>query len=440
LHSEAMSRLRSAFVAASSSILALTCACGGGQTGDEQHGDAGSVLQELKGTATRVTADSGFPNSAAQDNWNFGWRMYHQLAQPDQNIFFSPYSISSAVAMLVAGAAGQTKAEIDAAMSFTGDDGTAFHQARNSVAQALDARNHAATQNQDAQALHVSNDLWLDPSFHPSSAFLDTLSAYYGAGAFLAPFSTNPEAARTAINQRVASETQQLIPNLLPAGSIDPAVVFVLTNALYFKSNWSNEFSKDATHDAPFTTASGATASVSMMNATFETGYYSGSDYTVVSLPYFGHELELVAILPSAGTFADYVAQLQPDMLATATSATASLETKNINLSFPKFDITSVIPLKTELQALGMQQAFDEVQANFDDLLGPGVYVSDAFHQATLSIDEQGTEAAAATALVGRAESAPPPPIQVVFDHPFVFFIRDIQTNALLFAGHYAQP
>ncbi|HVZ35245.1 MAG TPA: hypothetical protein VG963_22620, partial [Polyangiaceae bacterium] len=92
-----MSFLRSAAVAASSSILTLTCACGGGQTGDEQHGDAGSVLQELKGTAARVAADSGFPNSAAQDNWNFGWRMYHQLAQPDQNIFFSPYSISSAV-------------------------------------------------------------------------------------------------------------------------------------------------------------------------------------------------------------------------------------------------------------------------------------------------------------------------------------------------------
>src|SRR5690606_22881704 len=144
-------------------------------------------------------------------------------------------------------------------------DGDAFHQARNSVAQALESRNRAATPDVNAQTLRVTNDFWMAPEFRPESSFLDTLSAYYGASAFLAPFDTDPEAARLAINDKVASDTEQLIPDLLPPNSISSDVAFVLTNALYFKARWQSEFSKSATADEPFQAQSGASVSVPMM-------------------------------------------------------------------------------------------------------------------------------------------------------------------------------
>jgi serpin B len=424
-----------AFAAAFASALCFTCGCGGGQTGDEQTGDAGSLLQELRGTAARVVASGSLPNSASQDGWDFGWKFYHEEARPDQNAFFSPYSISTALAMLVAGAGGETKSEIDSALSFSNDDGPAFHEARNAVARALEARNHQGSESQQPQALRVSNDLWLETQYRPAPAFLDTLSAYYGAGVFLAPFVSDPEASRRAINQQVARETEQLIPEILPEGSIDPLVRFVLTNALYFKARWGNEFDKEQTRNEPFVSAAG-TSTVPMMHATFETRYFAGPDYQALALPYFGNELELVAIMPAEGSFEAYVSQLDAEGVSTAI---ASLATKNLQLGFPKFELTSEVPLKERLQALGMRQAFQD-DADFDQQLGPNLYISDAFHQATISLDEQGTEASAATALVGRDVSLPPPSIPVVFDHPFVFLIRDVQSNALLFVGHFAKP
>jgi serpin B len=409
---------------------------GGGQTGDEQTGNAGSVLQELRGTAARVAANGDLPNSASDDGWAFGWKFYAEEARPNENVFFSPYSISAATAMLVAGANGETKAEIDGALSFSADDGPAFHQARNAISSALAARNHDVGEDSNGQVLRVSNDLWLDPGFHPLPSFLDTLSGYYGAGVFLAPFSKDAEAARQAVNAKVATDTEQLIRELLPLHSVDGAVV-VLTNALYFKSNWANQFSKGLTADEPFVNAAGETKSVAMMHGMGGL-YYTGSDYQAIALPYSHGELELVAIMPAAGTFGQFSANLSAETVA---KARAALVPALLDLRFPKFEIDRRVPLAERLQALGMQRAFTD-KADFSRL-GDGVFISDALHQATLSLDEDGTEAAAATAFVVVPSSSsgnPPVPIPVVFDHPFVFFIRDIETNALLFVGHFASP
>jgi serpin B len=210
----------------------------------------------------------------------------------------------------------------------------------------------------------------------------------------------------------------------------------VLTNALYFKSTWANPFSPSLTRDEAFVRATGATANVPMMHATFETGYRAGPDYQVIRLPYFGIELELVAIMPTAGSFAGFVGQLDAETIAAASSGLTSV---NVDLGFPKLGITSTVPLKERLQGLGMQLAF-QPGADFDEQLGPLVFISEAFHQATITLDEEGTEAAAATAIVGVDTSAPPPPIPVTFDHPFLFFIRDIPTNTLLFVGQFTGP
>ncbi len=412
---------------------ALIIACGnGGQTGDE-HSD--NELQELKGKAQRLSASGPLPNSASDDGWDFGWKFYAEEATPEKNAFFSPYSISVASAMLVAGAAGETKTEMQQALSFS-SDGDAFHQARNAIAQALDARNRAATEMANAQTLRVTNDFWIQPDFRPAESFLDTLSAYYGASTFLAPFDTDPEASRRAINDKVALDTEQLIEDLLPPGSIEPSVVFVLTNALYFKARWANEFPKATTANEPFQAQSGASTDVPMMRVELGAPYFAGPDYDAVSLPYDKYELELVAIMPTEGTFDSFSQSLTADTVA---EISAELRQTQIDLRFPKFGIKSKVPLKQRLQALGMLQAFEEGRANFS-AMEANVFISNAFHDAIISIDEEGTVAAAATAFVGGTTSVPPPPIPVIFDHPFVFFIRDVETNALLFVGHYANP
>jgi serpin B len=174
-----------------------------------------------------------------------------------------------------------------------------------------------------------------------------------------------------------------------------------------------------------------------MMRSTLDASYFAGDDYTAVALAYEGRELELVAIMPTEGTFDAFTQNLSA---AAVTAIQGELQRARLDLRFPKLEIEAKVPLKTRLQALGMLRAFEETQADFS-AMGAAVFISDAFHDATISIDEEGTVAAAATAFVGVPTSEPiDPPIPVAFDHPFVFFVRDIETNALLFLGHYANP
>ncbi|HTV20519.1 MAG TPA: serpin family protein, partial [Polyangiaceae bacterium] len=211
----------------------------------------------------------------------------------------------------------------------------------------------------------------------------------------------------------------------------------VLTNALYFKARWANEFNKDLTADAPFAAQSGESVSVPMMHAQLSTGLVVTDEYTAIALPYDQNQLELVAIMPPLGSFGAFIEGLDA---ATAERIAAQLQPTDVDLSFPKLAIEAEVPLKDRLIALGMRTAFEDANADFSALSETPVVVSDAFHRATISIDEEGTIAAAATAFVLRPTSAPPEGVGVVFDHPFVFFVRDVQTNALLFVGHYANP
>jgi serpin B len=419
--------------------VAVVSGCGsntGGQTGDEHTESGNGVIEELTGTAQRLAASGDLPNSASADGWDFGWKFYEAEADPTQNTFFSPYSISVASSMLIAGAAGGTKTEMQAALEFS-TDGDAFHRARNSVAQALDARNRTATADQNAQTLRVVNDFWLDPSFRPLPSFLDTLSAYYGASAYLAPFGTDAEAARAAINEKVATDTEGLIEDLLPENSVNEAV-FVLTNALYFKARWQYQFFPDSTAQEPFTLQSGASVTVPMMHTQLlSAAQVVSDDYTAIAVPYDRHELELVAIMPAPGTFDAFVASLDA---ATVTRITNELEPAAVDLGLPKLTIKAKVPLRERLMELGMLQAFDQGLADFSALSNEATFISKAFHDATISIDEEGTVAAAATAFVGVPVSAPEVIIPITLDHPFVFFVRDVQSNALLFVGHYAAP
>jgi serpin B len=420
-------------------LFALGCAHGG-QTGEEADGSGmgkGEVIHEIRGTAERLEATGPEKGPASADNQDFAWRIFALESTPDQNTVLSPYSISVAAAMLSAGAGGETLSEIREALGFT-TEGDAFHAAHNRLLQSLEARNHEGSEETNAQTLKLTNDFWMLPELRPTEAFLDVLSAYYGIGVHLARFDTKPEASRQAINAKVAEDTGQLIDELLPEGSIDAAVVFVLTNAIYFKANWAEEFTPSLTERLPFQTNAGESLETPLMhNASFEARYEAASDFTAVALPYFGEELELVAIMPTLGTFESFVQGLDA---ARVESILGGLESGLVDLRFPKFEIEAEVPLKEHLQALGMVQAFSSISADFG-LIAPGVYISDAFHDATLILDEEGTEAAAATAFVGSQTSAPiDTPVPLVFDHPFVFLIRDVPTDATLFVGQFVSP
>jgi len=227
-----------------------------------------------------------------------------------------------------------------------------------------------------------------------------------------------------------------LIDELLPPGSIDPDVIFVLTNAIYFKSRWASPFSVAATEPGPFVTNSDDTAEALLMHQSeFSVPHQITDDYAAVALPYSGRELELVAIMPAAGTFEEFVDGLDA---ARIEAIRGGLENGYVDLRFPKFEIEASLPLREHLEALGMVQAFSQA-ADFG-LIHDDAFISDAFHDATIILDEEGTEAAAATAFVGSWLSAPPPGVPLTFDRPFVFYIRDIPTNAILFVGQYVTP
>ena len=405
----------------------------GGQTGEEFVNEFGDVVERLEGTKERAPAQSPEQGAAPEGLSDFAWDFYRQAADRDTNFVYSPYSISTAAAMLFAGAAGETRQEIASALRFM-DEGERFHQQRSDLALFLDSRNRAGTDVVDQQVLRVSNDLWLAPSFSPRQSYLELLSLYYGAPVHRTNFAEDPERSRQAINRKVALDTQQLIEELLPAQSIPEDTALLLTNALYFKARWRSEFSPSLTAPATFNSLAGPTT-VEMMQGIGVYGYAETEDYTAVSMDYSGSKLRMVAVQPTPGTFGAFVEALNA---AVVSAVLGAIQPQVLELRFPKLEISAKLALKEELKTAGMRLAFTKA-ADFSELSQTPVRVSDAFHQATLIVDEEGTEAAAATAIV----SVPVNPIvlqaSVVFDHPFVFFLQDVATGAVLFVGHYVQ-
>ena len=268
--------------------------------------------------------------------------------------------------------------------------------------------------------------------------FLDNLAQFYGAGMHVLDFIGAPEASRGIINGWVSDQTEAAIPELLPKGSIDSDVRFVLTNAVYFNAAWLHKFDSDNTVTGDFTKLDGSTVSASLMKQTEEFPYVDADGYFAVQLPYDGYEIAMVVLVPDAGSFdtvesgltASFVKDLQ-----------AALQTTNMNLTFPRFEYRQQVSLATTLQAMGMSAAFSAGAADFSGIDGTkNLFIADVIHEGFVKVNEEGTEAAAATAVIGKATSAPPPPIEVAVDRPFLFFIRDLETGAVIFVGRVVDP
>jgi serpin B len=394
-------------------------------------GDPTEVSSGLARNLSPQVADADYAALVAGDT-AFAVDLLHQVGGADGNLFFSPHSISQALAMTYAGAAGTTATQMADALHFTLPPAT-LHAAMDRLDLELASRATAATSDTRPFQLHVANAIWGQDGAPFQAPFLDTLAVNYGAGLHVVDYAHAAETARGTINDWVAARTNDKILDLLPVGSVDAGTRLVLTNAIYFSAAWAHPFEASATADGAFTTTGGPVA-VPMLHEVAELSYGAGDGYQAAEIPYDGEQLSMVVIVPDA--LASFQAALTPDKLAAVLHA---LSTASVTLTLPKFRFTAPLSLAPALQALGMVDAFGPA-ADFSGIDGArDLQITGVLHKGFVGIDEAGTEAAAATAVVVGTTSVPEPHTLVV-DRPFLFAIRDRPTGAILFVGRVVDP
>jgi len=426
-------------VSAASLLLLQACGGGGGDSPSANNTTPPNGTQAISSLA-RVTSPSVSDTDAAalrQGNTAFAADLYATLrkdsAFANQNIFFSPYSISVALAMTYAGARGATASELKSAMHFTLPDDR-LHPAFNALDLALTSPRQPAADGSVPLTLRVANSMWGEATSTFETPFLDTLATNYGAGVYRADFKNAPDAARITINDWVAGKTNDKILNLLPERSINTLTRLVLVNAVYFNGDWITPFSPNATADGTFHGAAGDTTA-KMMSKTADFAYGQGSGWRAINLPYYGNAV-FTAILP------DNLAAFESSFnAATLADIDSALKSTLVALTLPKFKIEDAsFNLNGALKTLGATTLFTD-KADFSGISTKEfLYVSSVAHKAFISVDEKGTEAAAATAVnIGTMSVVVPPPQPVVLtlDKPFIFLIRDTATGAILFLGRY---
>jgi len=370
-------------------------------------------------------------------NSAFAFYLYQALREEEGNLFYSPHSISLALAMTYAGARGETELQMADTLHFTLSQDQ-LHNAFNGLDLELTARGEGA-EGKDGEGfrLNIVNEIWGQRDYKFLGEFLDVLAENYGAGLRLLDFINAPEEARITINDWVSDQTEGRIEDLIPQGVIDALTRLVLTNAIYFNAAWLNPFDEDTTGDGSFYLLDGSDVTVPMMRQTESFGYAEGEGYQAVELLYDGSELSMVILLPERGHFEEFEASLSAERVD---SIIGDLEDEHVALTLPKFEFESEFSLVDALAAMGMPIAFSGA-ADFSGMTGTReLFIGEVLHKAFVSVDEAGTEAAAATAVVMELTAIPEEPVEVTVDRPFVFLIRDIETGALLFVGRVANP
>ncbi len=383
----------------------------------------------------RASADAAHVPALVAGNRAFAFDLYQRLAASasGQNIVFSPASISNAVAMLSGGAKGETLSQIDRALHFDLPQ-LQLHAAFNALDQMLAAPRHAAPGEHGAPLkLEQADAVWGQRGYPFVHAYLDLLARDYGAGIRVADFARDAEAERVKINAWVAAATHGKIKELLPKGIVDQYTRMVLVNAIWFKADWVTPFFPRS-DPAPFTRLDGSTVQADTMHGGHPSRAVTTGTFDAVELPYVGGA-SMVVIAPHAGDFADVEAHFA-DAIQTLDHAVPNHFDE---VTMPKFDFSSQFSLADELTALGVRDVFDPMRADLSGMGGAphDLYLKAVVHQATIIVDEKGTEAAAATGAIAEAMSAPP---TIMIDHPFLFVIRDDKTGAVLFAGRVLDP
>jgi len=374
--------------------------------------------------------------SLVDGNSAFAFDLYQQLVNNDDNLFYSPYSISIALAMTYAGARGETAQEMADTLHFYLSQDN-LHSALNWLDIELAKRGEGAEGKDDEGfRLNIVNAIWGQENYHFMDDFLDVLAENYGAGLRILDFINSTEQSRKTINEWVSQQTEERIEELIPQGLIDAATRLVLTNAIYFNAAWMYPFDEKNTVDGDFNLLNGDTVTVPMMNQSELLNHMKGENYQVVEMPYDGNELSMLLIMPGEGSFTSFEQSLDNELI---TNIISELGNKQVVLSMPKFEFRSELDLTQILPAMGMPTAFSGM-ADFSGMTGnQDLFISDVIHEAFVSVDEAGTEAAAATAVIMKLTAAQEM-VTMSLDNPFIFLIRDIKTGTVLFVGRVLNP
>jgi serpin B len=364
----------------------------------------------------------------------FALDLYAQVREEDGNLFLSPYSVAAALSMTYAGAAGVTAEEMAQVLHATGND--RWHEAFGALQSSLD-RGAAL----GGYELSSANRLWGQEDCSFLDSFLDVTGECYGAELGRLDFSHDPEGSRLTINDWVADQTRDKIVDLLGPGDVTALTRLILTNAIYFKGTWLWEFDSELTQDYPFITGPTGTVTVPLMQGEAEFGYAESENLQVLAMPYASGDVSMIVLLPRGQ---DGLAQLEAQLTyVNLESWLASLEETDVIVGLPRFTVAWKDRLEEALADMGMSSAFRS-SADFSGMTGQrDLFVSGVVHQAHAEVNEQGTEAAAATAVVMEwivSDPDDPGPPRFVADHPFLFLIYDHVTGGILFMGRVVNP
>jgi serpin B len=407
-----------------------------------------SMLLAACGNATGSIAESSLrreqnPSTTEADlkslvdgNNAFALDIYNSLLSENGNLILSPFSISLALAMTYAGARGETESQMAQALHFTPQE--QLHPAFNSLDQTLTKQTINLDKDQEPLQLNIANAVWAEQTFTFLKEYLDVIARNYGAGIHISDFINNAEPTRKEINNWVSDKTEDKIKNLLPEDSVGPDTRMVLVNAIYFKADWLDQFEEKDTRDFPFNLLDGSQVNVPMMGQSMYIPYTSGGGYQAVELLYAGNTAAMQIIVPDQGRFEEIESALTVDLLNDITSR---LNQTSVILRMPKFEFESSFSLTDALKDLGMPAAFDRNSADFSGMTGDkDLFIGNVIHKAFVKVDEEGTEAAAATAVLMEGTGALMSDVTLVVDRPFIFLIRDLQTGQVLFIGRVLNP
>ncbi len=412
------------------------------EAGDEQPSGPNNVdlaRSELDHDTNPDVADAD-AEALVDGNTAFGLDLFKRLADaaPAENLVASPISATAALAMTYAGARGDTATEMAAALHFdlAADK---LHPAMNQLSMTLAGRNiapHQTDEGEKSLQLSLVNSLWAQNSYPLVPEFLDALAVNYDAGVRLLDFAGDADGSRGVINDWVSAKTNDRIQDLLPSGSIGNTTRLVLVNALYFYGSWATAFDVDQTRTQAFHGLAGDVQAPTM-HAGMELQYAEGADYQVVDVPYDGGKLAMRIVLPATGQLDTVRTAITSEWLAQVDS---SMKARPVDLSLPKFSFSwGTTSLKPALEGMGMTSAFSQ-QADFSGMNADNeLFIGDVLQQAFIGVDEAGTEAAAATAVIVLGNGIPEDPATFTADRPFVFFIRDA-SGSVLFSGQVTDP
>jgi serpin B len=404
--------------------------------------DSGNLVAELVGPGSRritaANAEATDVTALVKGNHAFALNLYQMLRTEPGNLCYSPLSISQAVAMAYAGARGETELQMAKTLHYRlpqDELPPAFNALDLELARRGDG---AKARDGKGFRLNTLNALWAQRGFFLLPEFLDVLAEDYGAPLRLGDFVNAPEESRRTINNWVREHTEGRIEDLIEPGAVSSLTRLVIVNTIYFDAAWHQPFKAESTRGGTFHLLNADTITVPMMNKQDWRYYADGNRYQVVELPYVGKELSMVILVPEIATFRAFEASLDAERLD---AILAELEWGLVSLTMPKFEFASDFKLKEPLSRMGMPAAFSLAEADFSGMTGHReLFIQDVVHQAFVSVDEAGTEVAAATGLPMPPGMPKEGPIEIRADRPFLFLIRDRETGAILFLGRVINP